>query len=129
MKAILGYDIDPGLTAEEYDEWLFTVHAPDLLANPYLDRIVFNTVLGPVRQTSGGSADVATEQTFYRIAELHFADEDAYAEYRKWFDENPIPAGRGPAGRSVFRFYVLATPLAVDRDNLAEIARAHAHDR
>ena len=58
FKAILGYDIEPGVTAEEYERWLFEVHAPDLLANPYLDRIVFNKVLGPVTQTSGGAADV-----------------------------------------------------------------------
>lgn len=56
LKTILGYDIVPGVSSEEYEKWLFEVHAPDLLANPYLDRIVFNKVLRPVTQASGGTA-------------------------------------------------------------------------
>jgi len=117
IKAILGYDIEPGVTPEEYEKWLFEVHAPDLLANPYLDRIVFNKVLGPVTQTSGGAAEVGVDTTFYRIAELHFADEQSYRNYRRWFDEHPIPAERGPAGRTAFRFYVLAESTTVERSD------------
>src|SRR5690606_37411738 len=98
----------------EYEKWLFEVHAPDLLANPYLDRIVFNKVLRPVSQTSGGAAEVGQNSTFYRIAELHFADERAFASYRRWFDEHPIPVERGPAGRTAFRFYVLAESTVVE---------------
>ena len=59
IKTILGYDIVPGVTPEEYEPWLFEVHAPDLLANPYLDRIVFNKVLRPgeagLRRDGGGT--------------------------------------------------------------------------
>jgi hypothetical protein len=115
IKAILGYDIAPGVSAEEYEHWLFTVHAPDLLANPHLDQIVFNKVLRPVTQASGGTAAVTRNQMFYRIAELHFADEAAYERYRRWFDDHPIPIERGPAGRTAFRFYVLAEPTVVRR--------------
>ena len=46
FKTILGYDIEDGVTEEEYERWLFEVHAPDLLANPHLDRIIFNKVEG-----------------------------------------------------------------------------------
>lgn len=117
IKAILGYDIEPGVTAEEYERWLFEVHAPDLLANPYLDRIVFNKVLGPVTQASGGAAEIGVNTTFYRIAELHFADEQSYRNYRRWFEEHPIPVDRGPAGRTAFRFYVLAESRTVERSD------------
>jgi hypothetical protein len=118
IKTIVGYDIEPGVTEEDYERWLFEVHAPDLLANPYLDRLVFNKVLRTVRQTSGGAAQVPANQSFYRIAEMHFADEAAYDAYLRWFDEHPIPVARGPAGRTAFRFYVLARPTVVDRSKL-----------
>ena len=115
IKTILGYDIVEGVSAEEYEKWLFDVHAPDLLANPHIDRVVFNKVLRPVATTSGGAADVGTGQTFYRIAEMHFADEEAYAAYLRWWDDHPIPPERGPAGRTAFRFYVVAAPTVVER--------------
>lgn len=118
IKTILGYDIVEGVSAEEYERWLFEVHAPDLLANLHLDRIVFNKVLRPVSRTSGGAAKVGTAQTYYRIAEMHFADEAAYAAYLGWFDEHPIPVDRGPAGRTAFRFYVVAESTTVDRTNV-----------
>lgn len=116
MKAILGYDLEPGISPEEYDRWLFEVHCPDLLANPYLDRLVFNTVTGSVGQASGGAMEIPPGETYYRIAELHFADEEAYANYRAWFAEHPIPPERGPAGRTRFRFYLTATTRSVERD-------------
>jgi len=115
IKTILGYDIEPGVSPEEYERWLFEVHAPDLMANPHIDRIVFNKVLRPITTTSGGAATVGTEQTFYRVAEMHFADETAYERYLRWFDQHPIPAERGPAGRTAFRFYLLAEPTIVER--------------
>ena len=110
---ILGYDIAPGVSPEEYETWLFQVHAPDLLANPHLDRIVFNKVLRPVRQASGGSADVPEGLSFYRIAPMHYADEQAYQDSLAWFAEHPIPAERGPAGRTDFRFYLVTESTEV----------------
>jgi hypothetical protein len=32
----------------------------------------------------------------------------AYDAYRAWFNDNPLPAERGPAGRTDFKFYLLA---------------------
>lgn len=119
FKTILGYDIEDGVTEEEYERWLFEVHAPDLLANPHLDRIIFNKVEGQVTSASGGTADIPHGQTFYRIAEMHFADEKAYRAYREWFADHPIPLERGPAGRTRFTFYVTATPTEVTRETLA----------
>ena len=124
IKTILGYDIVEGVSAEEYERWLFEIHAPDLLANPYIERIVFNKVLRPVTTTSGGAASVGTTQTYYRIAEMHFADEEAYANYLKWFDDHPIPPERGPAGRTAFRFYVVAEPTVVERSEAGAAQRA-----
>lgn len=115
VKTILGYDIVDGVSAAEYEKWLFEVHAPDLLANPHLDRIVFNKVLRPVTQASGGSAQVPVGDTFYRIAEMHFADQQAYADYEAWFAEHPIPPERGPAGRTDFKFYLVTDSTEVTR--------------
>jgi hypothetical protein len=120
IKTILGYDIEDGVTPQEYEKWLFDVHAPDLLANPHLDRIVFNKVLRPVTQASGGSASVPKGYNFYRIAEMHFADEAAYTAYQQWFSSRPVPVERGPGGRTKFKFYVVADTTEVTRETLAE---------
>lgn len=118
-KTILGYVIEDGVTEEEYEKWLFEVHAPDLLANPHLDRIIFNKVEDQVTTASGGTAKIPADQTFYRIAEMQFENEEAYHAYREWFTDNPIPLDRGPAGRTRFKFYVTATPTEVTRESLA----------
>ncbi len=115
VKTILGYEIVPGVSPQEYERWLFDVHAPDLLANPHLDRIVFNKVLRPVRQASGGAADVPEGLSFYRIAEMHYADEAAYQRYLDWFEQHPIPADRGPGGRTDFKFYLVTESTEVTR--------------
>jgi hypothetical protein len=115
IKTILGYDIAPGVTPEEYETWLFEVHAPDLLANPYLDRLVFNKVLRPVTEASGGTAAIPAGYTFYRVAEMHYADEEAYQNYLDWFREHPLPPERGPAGRTAFRFYLVTESTEVTR--------------
>jgi hypothetical protein len=123
FKTILGYDIEDGVSEQEYEKWLFEVHAPDLLANPYLDRIIFNKVESRVTSASGGTADIPSGETFYRIAEMQFADEAAYRAYREWFKDHPIPLDRGPAGRTRFKFYVTATPTEVTRESLAATER------
>ncbi len=114
IKTILGYDIQPGVSEQEYEDWLFNVHAPDLLANPHLDKLVFNKVLRPVTKATGDTP--VHGSSFYRIAEMHFADESAYQRYVQWFEEHPVPAGRSPQGRTAFRFYVLAEPVEVTRE-------------
>lgn len=121
LKTILGYDIVEGVSAEEYERWLFEVHAPDLLANPNIDRIVFNKVLRPVTRTSGGAAEVPPSESFYRIAEMHFADEQAYARYLDWFVQHPLDPARGPGGRTAFKFYLVTDSTEVDRDTLARV--------
>ena len=116
IKALLGYTIVEGVSEEEYERWLFDVHAPDLLANPHLDRIVFNKILYPVTSASGGTAEIPPSLDLYRIAEMHFADHDAYEAYRAWFAENPLPAERGPGGRTDFVFYLIGESTVVERD-------------
>lgn len=122
IKTVLGYRIVEGVSAEEYERWLFEVHAPDLLANPHLDRIVFNLVLRPVRQASGGTAQVPDGPSLYRIAEMHYADEAAYSAYLDWFSEHPLDPARGPGGRTDFRFYVVTESTEVTRETMAEHA-------
>ena len=116
IKTILGYEIEPGVTPEDYERWLFDVHVPDIMANPHVDKLVFNKVLRPVRRTSDGSVSIDSGQMFYRIAEMHFTDEDAYERYVRWFEEHPIAPERTPAGRTAFTFYVLATTRIVERE-------------
>ena len=116
MKAILGYRIHPGVSPDEYERWLFGMHAPDLLANPYLDRLVLTKVDRRVTSTSDGRTAVDADLDLYRIAELQFADEAAYAAYRNWFAEHPIPTARGPAGRTDFAFYVLGESIELTSD-------------
>ena len=107
IKAILGYNIVEGLSVEEYDSWLWDIHYPDLLANPYIDHIELNNVVRPITSTSAGSETTTTPVQIDRIAELHFIDNDAYAKYLDWFMTNPIPRERSPEGKSEFVFYVL----------------------
>jgi hypothetical protein len=107
IKALVGYTLVEGVTPSEYDDWLWNIHVPDLLANPHIEKIVFNTVLRPVETTSGHTMNVPKSMPLYRVAEMHFCDMAAYEAYRAWFDTNPIPAERGPAGRTDFKFYVL----------------------
>jgi hypothetical protein len=116
IKALVGYTLVDGVTPEEYDRWLWEIHTPDLLANPHLDRIVYNTVLKPVERASGGTMQIPESLKLYRIAELHFRDMAAYEAYRAWFDEHPLPKERGPAGRTNFRFYLLAEVAEASRE-------------
>lgn len=117
IKTILGYDIEPGVSPGEYERWLFDIHVPDLMANPHLGRLVLHKVLRPVRSSSGGAVAITGGQLFYRIAEMHFADEAAYQRYLEWFDEHPIPVERSPAGRTAFRFYLVTDVTEIDRDD------------
>ena len=97
VKAILGYDIMPGITVEAYEKWLREIHIPDLARVPGLRKIVFNTVKGIVRG----------EATFYRIAELHYDDMQSFEKAMKWREENPVPKERSPQGKTDFKFYVV----------------------
>ncbi len=117
VKALLGYDIVDGVSIDEYEAWLTDVHFPDLLANPHLDRLVVDDVVRPITATSAGTPSMEEPTTFYRIVELHFADQGAYDRYLDWFVTNPIPVDRSPAGRTHFRFYVLTHSSVTDRQH------------
>lgn len=124
IKTVISYDIVEGVDEQEYNDWIVDVHAPDLLANPYIDRLLFNTVLRPVTSSSGGASTINNQLVPYRIAEIHYADEDAYAKSLEWFKENPIPLERGPAGRTSFHFYLVTSSLTIDRENLGTVDRS-----
>ena len=115
VKTILGYDIVEGVSVEEYERWLWDIHYPDMLANPYLERIVVGTVVHPVTTTSAGTPTTDEVQTFYRVVEMHYENHQAYENYLRWFEEHPIPPERGPAGRTEFRFYVLCDIEVAER--------------
>jgi hypothetical protein len=107
IKALVGYTLVDGVTPESYDKWLWDIHTPDLMANPHIDKIVYNTVLKSVESASGDTMKLPQSIPLYRVAELHFRDMAAYEAYRAWFADHPIPVGRGPAGRTNFKFYLL----------------------
>ncbi len=104
IKVILGYQVEPQLTAVEYDRWLYDIHVPDLLANPYLRKVVFNTVVRTLRG----------DQNFYRISELHYDDLSSYEQARAWSEANPVPAERGPQGRTHFLFTCLCDVVEIE---------------
>jgi len=104
IKAILGYDIMPGLIVEEYEKWLREIHLPDLKRVPGLKKVVFNTVKGIVRG----------ETTFYRIAELHYDSMETFKKAMKWREENPVSEERSPKGKTDFKFYVVCESEEID---------------
>jgi len=104
VKAILGYDIMPGMTVEEYEKWLREIHVPDLRRIPGLKKVVFNTVKGTVRGNS----------SFYRIAELHYDSMEAFEKAKKWREEHPVPKERSPQGKTDFKFYVICETEELD---------------
>ena len=116
IRLLVGYDVQPGLTREEYDRWLYEVHVPDLLDNPHLGRIVFNTVVEQAVTTSDGITPATQSMSLYQMAKLHFGNRDALERYQTWFADHPIPPERGPGGRSDFRFYVVCEVEEVERD-------------
>jgi len=97
VKAILGYDIMPGISVDEYERWLSEIHLPDLSRIPGLKKVVFNTVKGTVMG----------DTTFYRIAELHYESMDAFEKAREWRRQNPVSEERSPKGKTDFKFYVI----------------------
>lgn len=97
VKAILGYDIMPGMTVVAYEQWLREIHIPDLCRVPGLRKIVFNTVRDIVQG----------ETTFYRIAELHYDDMPSFEKAMKWRKQNPVSDERSPKGKTDFKFYVV----------------------
>lgn len=124
IKTVLAYDIVEGVDEQEYNDWIVDVHAHDLLANPFIDRLLFDTVVRPVVSSSGGASLIGNDFVPYRVAELHYADEESYEKSLAWFTDHPIPPERGPAGRTKFYFYVLTTVVSIDRQNLGSIDSA-----
>lgn len=124
IKTVLAYDIEDQVDEEEYNAWIVDVHAPDLLANPHIDRLLFDTVLRPVETSSGGASSIENRYVPYRVAEIHYADEEAYEKSLEWFKENPIDPKRGPSGRTKFHFYVLTSVVSIDRENLKRVDRS-----
>ena len=97
VKAILGYDIMPGMSVAEYEKWLREIHVPDLSKIPGLRKIVFNTVKGVV----------LGDKTFFRIAELHYDSMESFEKAKKWRQENPVSVERSYVGKTDFKFYVV----------------------
>lgn len=115
VVGLLAYEICEPLSEEEYDRWLFGEHYHDLMANPHLQKIVLHTVSKDKKARLSTGAEVDNKVGFFRLAELHFRDFAAFDSYVDWFRANVIPAERGPAGRSAFKFYHLAGTECIER--------------
>eukprot|EP00927_Polykrikos_kofoidii_P040976 TRINITY_DN34919_c0_g1_i1.p1 TRINITY_DN34919_c0_g1~~TRINITY_DN34919_c0_g1_i1.p1 ORF type:complete len:185 (+),score=27.87 TRINITY_DN34919_c0_g1_i1:96-650(+) len=115
VVGLLAYNVCEPLTEAEYDRWLFDVHYHDLMANPFLQKIVLRTVNRDRKAKLSSGAAVTNEIEFYRLAELHFRDFEAYDSYIQWFQANVIPPVRTPAGKSAFKFYLLSQDEAIIR--------------
>jgi hypothetical protein len=107
VKAILGYNIMPGMSIAEYEKWLREIHVPDLSKIPGLKKIVFNTVKGMV----------LGDKTFFRIAELHYDNMESFAKAKKWRLENPISRERSYEGKTDFEFYVICETEEIELNN------------
>lgn len=115
IVGLLAYDVCDALTTEEYDRWLFDVHYHDLMANPCLDKIILHTVNADKKAVLSSGATVENQFEFYRLAELHFKDYAAYDSYIAWFQQHIVPPSRTPAGKSAFKFYLLAESESILR--------------
>lgn len=104
IKAILGYDIMPNMSKEEYEKWLREIHIPDLAKIPGLKRVVLNTVIDTIKGN----------QSFYRISELHFETLESFENAMEWRRKNPISKERSPDGKTGFKFYVLCESEEID---------------
>ena len=107
VKAILGYDIMPGMSIEAYEKWLREIHLSDLSKIPGLRKVVLNTVRGIV----------LGETTFYRIAELHYDSMEAFEKAQEWRKQNPVSTKRRPTGKTDFKFYVICETEEVEFQN------------
>jgi len=107
VKAILGYDIMPGMSIAEYEKWLREIHIPDLAKIPGLKKIVFNTVEGIV----------LGDKTFYRIAELQYDSMDSFEKAKKWRQKNPVSKERSYEGKTDFKFYVVCETEEIEVNN------------
>lgn len=107
VKAILGYDIFPGISVEDYEKWLFEIHLEDLKKIPGLKRVVFNTVCDTVMEGA----------SFYRIAELHYENMEAFNLAMAWRKENPVSKERSPIGKTDFKFYVVCETEEIEVDS------------
>ena len=99
VKAILGYDIMPGVTFDEFEKWFREIHIPDLSTIPGVKKFVINTVKDIVRE------DVPAR--FFRIAELHYDSMESYEKAKKWREKHPFPVERSPQGKTDFKFYLV----------------------
>jgi hypothetical protein len=104
IKVILGYDIVPGMSVDEYEKWLREIHIPDLRKVPGLKKVVFNTVKGIVRE----------DKSFYRISELHYDKMEDFEKAKKWREQNPYSKQGTPEGKTDFKFYVVCETEEID---------------
>jgi hypothetical protein len=85
IRLVFAYSLRPGVDSEEFERWLYAIHIPDLLENPYITRLVLNRVIAGPDGEPG---------RYYRTAEQHFVDEEAYRRSLDWRREHPVPAAR-----------------------------------
>jgi hypothetical protein len=107
VRLVFAYRLRPGVDSSEFERWLYDIHIPDLVANPYIKRLVLNRVIA---SPDGEPA------RYYRTAEQHFDDEDAYRKSQEWREQHPVPESRSAAPLIEVDFRVVCSGEEVDCD-------------
>jgi hypothetical protein len=123
VKVIVGYNVMPGISGEEYERWLRDVHIPDLSKVPGLRKVVLNTVKGTtsipgLRKYAPNNIKgaVAEFEDLYRIVELHYDSIEECEKALKWREreENLVSKERTAVGKTDVKFYFVCETEEVD---------------
>lgn len=107
VRLVFAYGLKPGIDPKEFEQWLYKLHIPDLLANPYIKRLVLNRVIA----TPDGES-----QRYYRTAEQHFEDIEHYHLAQQWRQQHPVPYERSAAPRIEIDFRVICLGEEINCD-------------
>ncbi len=115
VRLVFAYRLQPGIDPAAFERWLYDIHIDDLVANPYIKRLVLNRVIaGPDGEPP----------RYYRTAEQHFDDEESYRKAQDWRREHPVSEERsaGPLIEVDFRVIVAGEEVDCEAARLAATA-------
>jgi hypothetical protein len=115
VRLVFAYTLRPGIDPDEFERWLYDIHVPDLLKNPYIKRLVLNRVI---------AAPEGEPARYYRTAEQHFDDEETYRRSQEWRRQHPVPESRSAAPLIEIDFRVVCAGEEVDCDAARAAAAA-----
>ena len=78
------------------------------MVNVFLAQMINVDHLPPAARNAVCKVSNSLDDIAKYTADIMRRDMAAYEAYRAWFQEHPLPPERGPAGRTDFKFYLLA---------------------